>query len=250
MFAYLNNADGSMRWLYPQGQKTPYFLALYNSSGWRSGLIRLLFRAAYALGLGARVKHGQIGVATSSPPAWLAVAEAQSHQLALFMGTKGENRKAVAAWGDAAQVKGFAKIPLTAASVQLVQNEARCLEQLAFTPNPQLQAPSARLQGETLLMSNVKTPGSRSYSVLKDIHLHALSNGYATGATAVMLNALPAWQQLNIALTQDIPQQRHPDLPDMRLQKILARLQDIYAHLSGLCPWLWLMAISRPGICL
>lgn len=245
MFAYLNNADGSIRWLYPQGQKTPYFLALYNASGWRSGLIQFLFRAAYSLGLGKRVAHGHIGVIMEERPTWLATGEAQSQQLALFTGTKGENRKAVVAWGPTQrEVAGFAKIPLTEAATQLVQNEARCLAQLALTSHPQLVVPSAQLAGESLLMSNVKPARSRSFSVLKDIHLQALSSWYAAGTQPSGLSALPAWQALGTTLA-DIPTwPGHPNIAPQRLQKMQAHLQSLYTSLSQQ-PGPWPVAVAH-----
>lgn len=58
-FSYINNPDGSVRWIFASNSKFPGFLDLYNGSGIKGKMLTILFRIIFFLNLQFIVTSGQ-----------------------------------------------------------------------------------------------------------------------------------------------------------------------------------------------
>ncbi|MCF8244688.1 MAG: aminoglycoside phosphotransferase family protein [Saprospiraceae bacterium] len=227
-FDYVNNADGSIRWLYPADLKTPIFLKLYNGAGLRGRVFRLAFRAVFLLGIKNRVKSGTVHI-FSPEKNWFSQLTSRfaASSYAIFTGTVGENRKAVVAMKN-----WFCKIPLTASAAALVTQERKTLE--AFRPFSfeKLEVPKTEELGSNLAVSDVKPPQSRSSSSLEPHHLEALLELKQHSYEVLPLGALPLWQ----ASGEQLADLEHTaicnDLPPLTVRQIVGQLKALRQSLD------------------
>ncbi len=183
---YINNSDGSMRWLYPEQSKRPDFLNLYNGSGLRARLISVGFKAVWKLGLDELFSSGQFSVYSKIElPAEQYLAEVEEGNWSLFTGTKGENRKLVLQKNEGTKTKSFLKIPCTEKAAKLVENEAKMLQAMKDFDFKKSVLPQVKAQVDAIELSNVKPTQSKNSTRLYTPHLEALVEWYEQSATLV-----------------------------------------------------------------
>ncbi|MCC6760867.1 MAG: hypothetical protein IT252_06600 [Chitinophagaceae bacterium] len=143
---YINNPDGTVRWIWPAHSQRPVFLRFYFTGSWKSKLFALVVRFLFALGLQKFIADGECSVSLGQPEQ--PYADVTTVQWALFTGTKGPNRKLVVFLPGAGGQ--FVKIPYGELSSSILQMEATALhywqeKPLQFVVIPRLLASSDAL---------------------------------------------------------------------------------------------------------
>lgn len=226
-FDYVNNADGSIRWLWPTNLQSPIFLKLYNGAGLRGRVFRLAFRTAFFLGQKHRVKSGSVHV-FSKKATWLdqLTARFETNDYAIFTGTVGENRKVVIALQQGKTRGGwFCKLPLTESATALVAQERNVLEELKRFNFEKLEVPKAEALGSSLAVSDVQPTGSRSSSALQSAHFEALKELKQHTVQEQPLGSLPLWSESGRYLSELETQAICNDLPEHKVNQVIGQLK-------------------------
>lgn len=199
-YDFINNPDGTIRWLFPTTQKYPTFLHLYNASGWKGKMIKKGIQVGFHCGLGHRIKQGTIQVFAPYAPAGGELQKEstlfKSSDYAIFTGTKGENRKAVFAFEKNKKATHFLKVPLTKAAHNLVKNESVQLKTLATYSFQILVIPQARQIHDNLLQTNICPAVARPNLKLTTIHLRGLQELYQETIQWQLLQSTPVWASI------------------------------------------------------
>ena len=175
-WSYIDNPDGSPRWLYPSGLPKPRFLAFYNFSYWKARLYKFLVKLAFSLHLPTLVRDGHIVVhhrrplyvetLTGNAPDYAMfpgkTGPNPKKDYAIFTGTAGPNRKAVIAEGKGAHIQSFLKIALNDRSTENIANEFNSLCLLRHVPIKDLVIPAVTaLDRFSIRVSNIKPASPR-----------------------------------------------------------------------------------------
>lgn len=207
-FGAINNPDGTIRWLAPMAQKGAYYLHLYNGSGWRASILKLGVSIGVKLGLHQQIYHQAFTIYTRESPLWITNLQGDIRDhYAVFTGTKGENRKAVIAVGNAKQVDCFIKLPLTPAAEKLIAQERQQLERAAQWVLPSWKIPTVLIMGNgeegapapMLAVSNVKPASFSTSDELGPLHIQALAECYHS-AVPKTFGQLPVWEEMQAEL--------------------------------------------------
>lgn len=226
-FDYVNNPDGSIRWLYPSGLRRPLFLQLYNGSGWRGFLLRHAFRAAFSTGLRGLAKSGTLHVFFKNRlPLAERIGQCEGGDYAVFTGTVGENRKAVVFLKNGTG-EWFYKLPLTAAAGSLVQNEGQVLAGLEALDLQKMQVPRAVPSGGGLLLTNVRPKHAPNHFDLQTVHFEAIAELSEKTVRHERLGGLPFWGQVNEWLAAISEQLILNDLPAETVAGVVGRLHGL-----------------------
>ncbi len=222
-FGYVNNPDGSIRWLYPLGIRQPLFLRLYNGSGWRGSLFSLAFRAAFLLRNERLVRSGTVHVFHKNQPLLGGLFDlCPMGKMAIFTGTVGENRKAVIALDDPDGNAWFYKQPLTPEAANLVKNEQRVLAELAQLGLQKMQVPTVKPYASGLMVSSVKPTAASNSFDLQPAHFEAVVELSELTVQQNQLGSLPFWEEINTNLEA---LQQQPILNDLS-QNTVSRIID------------------------
>jgi len=178
-FSYINNPDNSIRWILPVTAKHPYFLNLYNSSGLRSKLIRLIFKLGWKFGMSKQLISGNFSLFSKGKVPLQKHLNSNKENWSLFTGTVGPNRKIVLELNDGNRPQYFIKIPVTSQSENLVKNENNQLEVLSQMSLQHSEVPAPSWQGKGLQLTNIKPSKSLDNIQLKSQHLIAVREWYA-----------------------------------------------------------------------
>ncbi len=124
-YEFINNPDGSIRWLIPEQARQATFLSFYNASTLKAKVISKIIKMAYNTGLKRFIVNGSLSVYYRDE---LFLEEKFQgipfKNYSIFTGTVGPNRKVIAELNDEnAHTTNFVKIPLTQHSSTLVKNE-------------------------------------------------------------------------------------------------------------------------------
>ncbi len=234
-FDYVNNADGSIRWLWPTNLQSPIFLKLYNGAGLRGRVFRLVFRTAFFLGQKHRVKSGSVHV-FSKKSTWLdqLTARFETNDYAIFTGTVGENRKVVIALQQGKTRGGwFCKLPLTESATALVAQERNVLEELKQFNFEKLEVPKAEALGNCLSVSDVKPTRSRSGSTLQPAHFEALEELKRHTVQEQPLGSLPMWSESGQYLSELEHQAICNDLPERTVNQVIGQLKALRSSFNA-----------------
>jgi len=224
-FGYVNNRDGSIRWLYPVGSRQAHFLRLYNGSGWRGMAFKLLFSIAFRLGLERMARSGTVTVFYKNQSLLGGLTDQfPKGKMAIFTGTFGENQKAVVALQDPQGKGWFFKLPLTMAAARLVQNEQRTLDSLAQLHLDKLAVPTCKPFAIGLLVSDVKPRHAINSTELQTAHFEALAQLAAWTSELSQLTDLPCWGEINDHLDALQHQPILNDLPPETVRRIIDQL--------------------------
>jgi Phosphotransferase enzyme family len=224
-FGYINNPDGGIRWLYPIGSRNPYFLKLYNGSGWRSSLFKTLFSLAFRSGRERLARSGTLHVYYKNQlPLGGLVSLCPSGNMAIFTGTVGENRKAVVALEDQEGRHWFYKQPLTKAAGKLTQNEASVLAELSQYDFQKIVIPNAKPYGSGLMVTDVKPTAASNSFDLQPIHFEAVGELAQCTLQLRRLGDLPFWKEMNEHLKALQSQRILNDLSPDTVRRVIAKL--------------------------
>jgi thiamine kinase-like enzyme len=176
-FRFINNPDGSIRWIVPDQARQPHFLSLYGSQNLKARMYRQGVQWGYQLGQKQRFFQGGFSLDEQRSwalPTWL--QEEAGHEYAIFTGTAGNTRKTVVALAPHGKVSHFVKIAHTQRAQDLLSNERSMLQHLAQQPWKHLRFPevSAGPQANMLKLSNVKPAHHEPRAELQSVHVQAL----------------------------------------------------------------------------
>jgi thymidylate kinase len=123
-FGFLNNPDGSIRWLQPWKNRHPLFFHFYHIGSWKLAIKVLVAKVLYQMGWKARVYHGQVSMDVTDLEALKEkYRKLGVNEYALFTGTPGHDRKATAVLCADGTPVLFAKFALTAHSAESIAHE-------------------------------------------------------------------------------------------------------------------------------
>lgn len=200
---YINNPNGTIRWVYPVQAKKPHFLNLYNGSGWRGTTIRSAFKTSWKLGTRNLLKDGQISVHTKvALPIGQFIKEPNDGHWSLFTGTVGENRKLVIEVNDGEQTTHFYKVPLTDKAKILVSNEYKQLSNLQNYEFEQTVFPKVSKLKGGIRLSNVKPSKSINAVQFGNHHLIALDEWYRKTVRRRSVVEMKQISQIRISLNR------------------------------------------------
>lgn len=203
-YAYINNPNGTIRWIFPIEGKRPTHLSLYNSHGLKPMVYRLASRALYKMGLSKHLYSGTLEIPFEWDQVFKELIEKVPHDnFAIFTGTTGENRKSIIALENEGHVSNFIKLAHTDKAQKLLQHESYALTILnqrsfRFLDYPKLsKSPTDR----AVILSNIKPTKAKTSSKIGKLHLQMLKEMYRHFWHARILIDTPFYKEVrsNIA---------------------------------------------------
>lgn len=237
------NANGSMRWVWPAGLKTPHFLRFYHSSHWRAKLFVGAVRLLFALGAGRLLAHGKCLLFTNQNGQQV-IGKIWKDQWSVFTGTEGPNRKMLHWHKNSCGAGIFSKIALTHTAQQNLHNEQQSLQQVQHIPLQWVKTPQITQYRPTCLQLQQIT-GSHTHHIAQ-LPAPALQEWLQHSLQTLPLTQTACWhtalQNHRLALPQC---SRHPLLHTLQnkllqlqlhLQQTVSHIQTSGAH-ADFTPW-------------
>lgn len=200
-FYFINNPDGSIRWLIPVECRRPIFLNLYNGSGWRGKIFRLFFQMTFGLGLKSFAVSGKLRVFYQRAALFDGLFKGfDVSNMAIFTGTVGENRKAVFSLKKERKSEWFFKMPMTEKAEKLVNRESAALSELKDLDFQNLEIPEVAKRENGVLISNVRPRLTKSSVSLHSKHLSALNELSQKTRLTMPVSSLAVWAEIKKSL--------------------------------------------------
>lgn len=194
-FYFINNPDGTMRWLFLANEKNASYLSLYNTASWKGKFYKGLSHLAWKIGQGQLLTSGIIYLQQNLLERVKHLnTVTQNESVSFFTGTRGATRKVVMEIHDNSSCTGFVKIPLTQQSKLLVQNEIDMLTALGKYDFTTLSLPqlSKKINGNARI-SNVKPGIVISADRITSIHAKVMAELYNISHERKMIMESAAW---------------------------------------------------------
>jgi thymidylate kinase len=201
-FSYINNPDGSVRWIFDSHSKFPGFLDLYNGSGLKGKVLTVLFRIIFLFRLQFLVTSGRFyffSRKSSLQESWKVKLDFDS--FSVFTGTVGPNRKILFALHKKAKIIGFVKHPISYESLCLVSTENRVLKAMEDNTFSNMLVPKSKYLGDgDLFVNNVRDTEIQSSQAFTNLHALALKDLYTLEKRNIRLNNTPFHKDLRIMM--------------------------------------------------
>jgi thymidylate kinase len=123
---YINNHDGSLRWLWPASAREPQMLRFYYQGSARSKWIARFIRAGFKLRMPGLVSSGKVVLYTTAIGARQL---SQLHDWAIFTGRPGISRKLVIWHEDKNGRSAFTKLSLTIYAAKNIYKERTAIQE-------------------------------------------------------------------------------------------------------------------------
>ncbi len=199
-FLTVNNPDKSIRWLLPASAKHPDFLALYNGSGIKAGVLNFAARIAFKLNIKKWICQGSFFIYSKEENYF---QNRFAHKdVAIFTGTVGENRKAVAALCEDGSATHFIKIPVSENAETLIKTEDRHLKRLNEFDFEKMILPTSDLNEVGLKLNNICPKEPLSSVIINEVHLDALKDLYANTFQVKELASLDVFEKVKKDLVE------------------------------------------------
>ncbi len=170
--SYINNPDGTVRWLYPKKASRPTFLGFYNVSSVRSRLLASVIKVLFYFRLSNLVESGDISVSIEGGSLLHDICETYGRQFSVFTGTVGENRKIIIEVNKNGNIDRYYKVPLNRSSASLVLNEKKVLEKLSQIKLKSLVVPEVTVEkAGGISVSNIKPISYVQLSSIDNVHI-------------------------------------------------------------------------------
>ena len=188
--SYLNNPDGSIRWIWPSNLKQPLFLKFYNILGLKSRVFSSVIKLIFKLGL-QKYAFKKLTIYFYENTETLF---SKDSKWSIFTGTVGPNRKAVL-FLKCNSNSSFVKIPIGENASSLIQNEAQTLEWL---DNKEIQSFNYPKKQKTALpvlqISDISENGIRQGDFTL-FHVNALKEIAEKSTNVSSISSLPCWNE-------------------------------------------------------
>jgi hypothetical protein len=237
-YYFINNPDGSIRWLYPKGLKSPTFLNFYSTSSLRAKFFSNCIKLMYFFEFKKIIKSGSIGLRVLPNSKFdRIIKNSKFDSFSLFTGTKGENRKAILELNRSNKTFVFIKIALNDSSQNLVENEIDKLEYLGGKQFKTLVIPEildSQKELGIVELSNIK-PNTYSQDVeLERLHFKILNEIAQIDLSTFRWNNLPVLNfcKKNIISLQNVTSSNN-GLGMARIEKLTSLLVELYDYLGS-----------------
>ncbi len=226
-FSYINNRDGSMRWIFPSDLPHPNFLKFYSASSLLSKVYTKVIQTLYSFKLGRLGSSGSFYIYHKSPLFPQQITQKLSgNNYAAFTGTVGPNRKILLAINQGQTTSHFIKIPLQNKSENLIKNEVKTLETLQeknfkFLEIPQVEKSDFHSIG---IFTNVADKTQNRPLEIQRIHINALSELYQNQTRQEKINNTSIWSTIEDNIKNKV---KKPTL-----QRLQEKLKSLKAHIE------------------
>ena len=230
-FMAINNPDGSIRWLQPEDSERADFLSLYNGSGFKALLFKAVVKLAFYAGFKRAISSGFVCLYSKEEQY---VQKRFGHKtFALFTGTVGKNRKAVAAICNRGYATHFIKIPISTTARSLIHSEHTHLEIINGYDFDRLIVPVSKMTISGLQLTNIRPQKAFSTGFITSLHLKALKDLYASTCQIKMLSDMDVFQKTSSRLSEIQRIKKHKKITHIPEDKINRLLYNIKVLIAG-----------------
>jgi thymidylate kinase len=214
---YINNPDGTPRWIWPEGLAQPLFLKFYNITTPKAQLFNIAVQLIFILRLQRVCFKSVIGVMQRKS---LLVPEfiPQQPNWAIFTGTPGPNNKLIL-YIKGAKRSSFFKIATSYNAETVIQREYESLLQLGELQITTFTVPSISFKEEGVIgLKDISEQTKRDHS-LSDLHIKALQEIKTLTDCTLQVSDSAIGQQTKAVLS-DILQKKDARVPKGMLKKL------------------------------
>ncbi len=220
---YKNNPDGSIRWIWPRGQRQPLILKFYSTATFRARLIAALIRCAFRLRLQGLFASGKGSLALVQR--WYPDAGSEGGDWALFTGTAGVNQTALYYCGGY-----FYKVPVGVQAQDLVRREFQSLEHWQSQRFRYFGTPECSMQAGALRLKDLGSNCIQTQQ-LTDLHWAAIVELSASRPGRQRISELTGWKQLSGQLLS-LQAANDERIPNSMLRRLFALKESIDTDLE------------------
>lgn len=174
-YHYINNPDGSIRWIFPTDLAHPTFLSFYNISTWKAKALSKGLNWVFKFGLQKWFVSGSFDIYFKNKLTLRSVLGLEDqNNYSIFLGTVGPNRKVVIEINDLKRTTHFVKTAISDQSSSILENEYSMLNKIQALGINRLMVPEASLLKDdvSLVQTTVCTPKSERSMVWTSVHSH------------------------------------------------------------------------------
>ena len=193
---FVNNTNGTIRWIFPSTNQSAIFLSLYNNAGWKAKTYKALVKMCTLVGIEKIFSQGYFTFEKMTSSIYDFLPNQYHDDYAIFTGTAGENRKAIVAIAAHKYVRSFVKIPLTKKAKALVRNEKQQLDYIRELKLVKMGTPKCTGTSDHLELSNIKPIDSIQQSELTNQHFEGIAEMYSKTIQQVNPQATTAWNEI------------------------------------------------------
>ena len=215
VFNYINNADGTIRWIYPEELAQPMFLNFYARTNLRSRLIALFYIFMFALHLKKWVSSGSFTVYRQINNSTIKHYLMDNNDFAIFTGTIGPNRKALMVARHSGNTDLFyLKIPLTERAFNNILHESRFLKK--YLHDSKVHVPVVKYWNDPpyLFVSDVKPENATQSMKLNRAHIDFIIQNARLATMVAIKNSKELKEAYRLFLLTDF--MKIPDSYDLR----------------------------------
>lgn len=222
---YINNPDGSPRWIWPSGLSEPLFLKFYNVATFKARLFTLVIRFIFGCRLQRwcfKSVRGTMECHASVIPSFIP----EQPNWAMFTGTPGPNNKLVLLITGNRRI--FIKIATSDTAEGILEREVAALQAISALSPATFTVPGVVFQQKGIIGLEDISAQSQRGSYFASGHALALQEIHALTGRTGRLSEMPIGRQTN-ALLEEIRQINDARLPKGMLKKLAllyAQLQD------------------------
>lgn len=225
---YINNPDGSVRWIWPAQLQNPLFLKFYSISSFKARFISVIIKAIFLLRIQKLIfKNTCISLQAKNS---LSPVILIKKNWALFTGTAGPNRKALL-YTETPGNNTFIKIALNERSNALLQNEEKALERLSWAKIKSFTFPELLWKSKNILQLSDLSEGGKRHSEFFDIHLQALGELSEFFSLSLPIRELTSWKETKSDL-ENLLTQNNSRIPKGLLRKLSMLIDTIDDSIS------------------
>lgn len=208
-FNYINNPDGTIRWIFPTTATSPDFLQFYHTSTLRSKAFAMGLRLAFKLGLKHRVCSGTLHVsARGETRIEHSLTELNHDTYCIFTGTCGKNRSFLAAIGSRGRTTHFLKGMIDPMESDLIYTEHHQIFKATSFGIKNAVFPESFLNKGDLIMKNVKPQNTEQQVVLGLKHFNFLTRLYEASQNSEELSGSTFAERISSGLNRIVPDER------------------------------------------
>ncbi len=208
-FNYINNPDGTIRWIFPIDARSPQFLEFYNTTSPRAKAFALACKLAFKLKLQRFISAGKFHVMTKGATRIEQALSATKHDTySIFTGTDGVNRSFLVAVGSGGKTTHFLKGMIDPADSEAIYHEQDQLENAGKLNLNNVVTPDSSIVKGDLLMESIRPKNSAQSGHLNEVHHRFLCDlGNQTGST-ISISECDFAKKISTGLDRIVPDQR------------------------------------------
>lgn len=196
-YHYINNNDGTIRWIFSNKSEKPNFLKFYNANTFKSKLFSTVVKPVANLGLIKYISSGTFQVYSESftfLERFINKYEANDH--AIFTGTVGPNRKLLL-WLESDKKSYYIKVPTTDRSHKLIKNEVKQTNFIQSFKIPNLKTPNAYfdINNQVAILEDIASNKSYRGNKLTELHLSTLNKIYESNNHVQSIGNSTFWKE-------------------------------------------------------